>query len=75
MLVVRGSYDGRELRLEKQVHLDREVPVVVTFLEPLPDQPPATNSYREFLLSGPALSSSEIEPFLTFIEGFRKWKV
>ena len=69
MLVVKGKFDGKRLRLDKPVRIDHEVPVIVTF----PDVP-AEGDFRDFLLAGPTIPQEGLDTLLEFIEGFRRWK-
>lgn len=70
MLIVKGKFDGTHLRLEKEVRVDHEVPVIVTF----PDAPGSEPDFREFLLAGPTMTQRELSELEGFIEGFRRWK-
>jgi len=70
MKTVTGVYDGKSIHLDKEVHVDHEMPVLVTFLELPPDE-----DFREFLLSGPTWTEDEIRSFEEGEEMFRRWKL
>jgi len=52
MLSVRGVYQKGEVRLDQEIITDREVPVIVTFLEERLKTRPSYGKYRFLDLAG-----------------------
>ena len=75
MLTVKGKYDGKNLQLEEEVHVDHEMPVIVNFPELPPPEKPKEDDFREFLLNGPVWTDEQIADVEAFIERFRQWKI
>lgn len=70
MLTIKGKYDGKNIRLDHDVPVTREVSVLVSF----PEWPVGQDN-SEFLLNGPTLSQEELDDIDSFIQEFRRWKV
>jgi hypothetical protein len=74
MLAVKGKFDGHRLKLEHEVHVEGDVPVIVTFVGSMPAATPSADNL-DFLLRGPTWSEAELRQTNEFIEEFRTWKV
>ncbi len=66
---VNGKFDGRHPTLDEDVHVEGEVPVLVTFPE-LPDE----QDWEEFLGSGPVRDDEEIAVLEEAIRYTRRWR-
>lgn len=52
MISVRGTYKSGKVKLEEHVDTDREIPVIVTFLEDTPSPEPPPRKYNFSDLAG-----------------------
>jgi hypothetical protein len=77
MLRVKGKCDGKVVRLERQVPVEGEVPVMVEFQEAQAEanpEEPKRMDLVDFLLSGPTFSEEELASIEAGIEEFRRWR-